>query len=193
LSATDLHLLYVVGEPGVGKSTAVDLLTAHLGRTVVNGQPKREHLHDGSHCVAVELGARLGKHPEGFPGTDAMSMSTILDVEPWLRDGHAAFETPLVLGEGARLANGRFIRAAVDGGFRVTVVWLRDGQGAEERRAARGSNQKDAWVRGQATKSRKFYELAGRWGGNVAAVGMHAASTEDVVHLLRTLTGLTLK
>lgn len=159
-----LHVVCLVGEPGVGKSTALGKFTEAYDREVVShrlaGGPARETLQRDGQVVAVELGRREGSHPIGFPGTDAMSMSAIVGVEEWLVSGAAAAETRLVLLEGARLANRRFIKACIAAGARLTVAYLHDPAGAAERRQARGGGQNDAWVRGQGTRAANFYALA---------------------------------
>jgi hypothetical protein len=158
------HVVYFAGEPGVGKSTAMSDLTDGYGREIVShklkGGPARETLTRDGETVGVELGRRFGPHPEGFPGTDAMSMSAIVGVESWLVSGAAATETALVLGEGARLANRRFVRACLIGGVKLTVVYFHDPAGAELRRKARGGGQNETWVRGQATRAANFYAMA---------------------------------
>jgi hypothetical protein len=161
---TKTHVVYLAGEPGVGKSTAMSDLTDGYGREVVShklkGGPARETLTRDGEIVGVELGRRLGPHPAGFPGTDAMSMSAIVGVESWLVSGAATAEVPLVLGEGARLTNRRFVRACLLAGVKLTVVYFHDPAGAEVRRKARSGKQNETWVRGQATRAANFYAMA---------------------------------
>src|SRR5947208_9892815 len=103
-------LIYLIGAPGSGKSTVMAAATAHLHRTALPGRPARDLLTDTTGPIAVELGARRGS----FSGTDALPMDAVRHAEAWLRDTHPG--APLVLGEGARLGNARFLQAAVQAG-----------------------------------------------------------------------------
>jgi hypothetical protein len=190
-----LHVVYVIGEPGVGKSTVVGELTRGYERAVVahrtDGGPAREFLYGpGETPVATELGRRAGPHPEGFPGTDAMSMSAIVGVEKWLLSGNA---TGLVIGEGARLANKRFASAVLEAGGRLSLVHLTDADGAAKRRETRGGHQNPAWVAGQGTRAWKFFVLCANsvntWPGQLATYSVHLPA-DDAVKILRTITGL---
>jgi hypothetical protein len=192
------HVVYLAGEPGVGKSTAMSNLTDGYHRAVVShklkGGPARETLERDTEQVGVELGRRHGPHPEGFPGTDAMSMSAIVGVESWLVSGDAARETPLVLGEGARLANRRFVRACLIGGVKLTVVYFHDPAGADRRRKARGGKQNETWVRGQATRAANFYAMARHvmitTDADVHCEFIRGEHPEAAVETLRRITGL---
>ena len=114
--ADDL-MIYMIGEPGAGKSTLMARLTEPWERFVATGQPRRDLLLEGETIRAVELGKRRAG---GFSGTDALGSSVITVAERWLYQ----HEAPIVLGEGARLANARWLKAGVDAGYRVTLVLL---------------------------------------------------------------------
>jgi hypothetical protein len=192
------HVVYIVGEPGVGKSTALGKLTELYDREVVShklaGGPARETLSRDGQAVAVELGRREGKHPVGFPGTDAMSMSAIVGVESWLVSGAAAAETGLILGEGARLANRRLIKAVIKADARLTVVYLHDPAGAAARRQGRGGGQNEAWVRGQGTRAANFYQIARdamvHTDADVHCEYVPAEHPERILDVLHRVTGL---
>ncbi len=183
---TDIH--YLVGEPGVGKSWIMDRLTERYHRVPWDGRPRLETLHETfepprtAELRAIELGARAGKHPEGFPGTDAMSMTAIVDVHRWL----VGAETPSVpvLGEGARLAVRRLIQACEEGQHNLHVYLIVDPERAAAQRAARGSKQNESWIKGARTRAYRFAEQA----KNV--VMFAGAEPAAIVKELRRATGL---
>jgi|SRR5690606_15222233 len=149
--ADDL-MIYMIGEPGSGKSTLMARLTEPWSRHPADGQPRRDLLLEGETVRGVELGKRRAG---GFSGTDALGSSVITVAERWLYQ----HEAPIVLGEGARLGNARFLKAGVDAGYRVTLVLLEHGDSARWRAArseALGRTQNAAWVKGRATASRRL-------------------------------------
>jgi len=145
------RLLYLIGEPGIGKTTAMGALTAPLVNLGLLDRPPPVRTVYGNRAgevVAVELGRR---RRNGFGGTDALAMNIIDVAERYLTSGRAAAETPLLLAEGARLANRRFLSTAMAAGWEVHLALMADTQLAARRRSARRSTQNEAWVRGRAT------------------------------------------
>lgn len=139
-------LFYVIGPPGVGKSSLMAALTVRCHRWP-NAKPFRYDLLRGpSGYEFVELG---GQRIGGFPGTDGMSMSVQPRVEEWLHQTRV----PLVLGEGDRLGNTKFFEAAVHAGWRLNVVALMaDRKELDRRCRERGSEQSETWRKGRFTK-----------------------------------------
>jgi hypothetical protein len=191
---------FLIGEPGIGKSTLLGAALEHLERYEIDhleaGGPARELLHDGhGNIVGCELGRRAGKHPEGYPGTDAMSMSAITATERWLLDG--ADGLGLVALEGTRLANKRFVEACQNGGHDLTVYYLYGPPIARQRREERGSQQNPQWLKGRQTAANNFYQLVDRMTFEGRPhVYTHlipaARPLDDSVRYLRTLSGLAL-
>ena len=187
---TDLH--YLVGEPGVGKSWIMDRLTERYHRVPWDSRPRMETLHETfqpprtAELRAIELGARAGKHLAGFPGTDAMSMTAIVDVHRWLIGG----DTPAVpvLGEGARLAVRRLIQACQEGDHRLNVYLIFDPERAAAQRAARGSMQNESWIKGARTRAGRFADAAMAARFEVHYYG--CTPPEDIVADMRRETGL---
>lgn len=187
------HVHLIVGEPGVGKSWLMDRLTEGYHRIQVDGTPRREwvsrvpEMKDAqmADIAAVELGARAGKHPEGYPGTDAMSMTAIVDVERWLT--HITMSKPVVA-EGARLGVRRFADVCATAGHHLHVYHLVDPDRAAAQRLARGSNQKDSWIKGARTRAERFamYVQEQRLG----EVQHLTCPPEQVLAVLRRETGL---
>jgi predicted kinase len=152
--------VYLVGPPGVGKSTAMAELTRNLHRVPFRaGQMKYDGLYrthtppQTAEPVAVELGTRR----ESFSGTDALGMAVNQHAINWIGD----CTEKLVLAEGARLANARFLNQAVASNYTLHLVHLDAGPSfLADRRAARGSNQNPAWLKGAATKARRIMEFS---------------------------------
>lgn len=144
--------VYLIGEPGAGKTTLMEQLCRHytIGTAEqLEGQLWGERLWlDGD--VA---GIRLGRTRESFSGTDALGMAVNPDAIRWLQTGKP---TPILLGEGARLANWAFVEML----YRRTnaLVVLVRASNAAERRLQRGSQQNPNWVRGRATASLRLFE-----------------------------------
>jgi hypothetical protein len=157
-------ILFVVGEPGAGKSTLVGAAFGGLERAEVDhlaaGGPMRELLWDGPELVGCELGRRAGRHPEGYPGTDTMSQTAIVGVDDWLRAG--ADDLGFVVLEGTRLMNKRFVLAALAGDHQLMIFYLYGPQIARQRREERGSNQNPQWLKGRQTAAANFYQLCDR-------------------------------
>lgn len=166
------RLVYLVGEPGVGKSWLFTELTKLFVRTAPKTTaPRREFLllPHSTRIEGVELGARLGHHHAGYPGTDALPMNAVVAAERWLVSGDAARETPLILAEGARLGVRRFLDAAQTAGIDTHVVLVTDPERAAKQRAGRGSTQSPSWVRGTSTRAINFYAYAVRSGVTASA------------------------
>jgi predicted ATPase len=175
---TDRYLTYIIGEPGVGKTTLIDAMTANL--------PFEEADTPFAHRV-YECGVwELGRHREGgFSGTDALSLSVQPDVLQFMESIRPA----LVLGEGDRLGNNSFIRAMEALGYKITLWWLSGIHEARERRAKRALElgvkpQNETWLKGRQTKVKS---LAERWDANTLWAGapaeQMAASMGDPVSM----------
>uniref|UniRef100_A0AB39AL14 Terminase small subunit n=1 Tax=Mycolicibacterium phage phi1_186018 TaxID=3236641 RepID=A0AB39AL14_9CAUD len=150
------RMIYLVGQPGSGKSTLMAALTKGLVRS-----PWDEHTVP--HDVLVDrvtgevVGAEIGKQRGAFSGTDALASSIIDKAVPWVQTQ----PYDVLLAEGARLANKRFIQAAADAGYAV-MLGLLDHPDADtwrkRRSKALGREQNLSWVKGRLTSSRKLAE-----------------------------------
>lgn len=141
---SERHALYLIGEPGVGKSTLFAELTKDLPYEEAE-KPFPIRRYD---CGVVEL----GKRREAFSGTDAYAMNVQPEVERWLE----GVRPRLVMAEGDRLANGKFFQRLVDLGYELTIYHLYGPEQAEQRRAARGSHQDPTWLKGRVSKVEKL-------------------------------------
>lgn len=154
------RLIYLIGQPGAGKSQLMELLTKPFDRVpaqLVSGGVAHDWLMDPQ--THEPIGAELGIKRPLFGGTDALPSSIIEKAVPWIK----TTPYPLILAEGARLANKRFIIAAIEGGYEVTLVLLDHRQADEwlaERAERIGRAQNPAWVKGRLTASRNLAEWA---------------------------------
>lgn len=189
-------ILFVVGEPGVGKSTLVETAFGGFERAEVDhraaGGPMRELLWRGGELVGCELGRRLGKHPAGYPGTDKMSQTAIVGVDEWLRAG--ADDLGVIVLEGTRLMNKRFVTAALAGDHRLMIFYLYGPEVARQRRDERGSDQNPQWLKGRQTAAANFYQLCDRMRNTDPEIGTHVLPAhrplEDNARYLLAMAGL---
>jgi hypothetical protein len=181
----DLRMVYLSGEPGVGKSTLMQEITRGWQRLHLPREPSRAPARDvladnrpPGRIVAVEIGRQRG----AFSGTDALPSDCINDACTYLISGQAAREAPLLLAEGARLANLRYLCAAVDAGYRVQLLHMHGEELAARRRSYRARDlakpeQNAAWVKGRRTASARLAEAAVAIGADVLLVD--ASKLED--------------
>lgn len=153
------RLVYLVGQPGAGKSQLMAKLTEGLVRLPFE-PPEVLVAHDllVDKVTGAEVGAEIGKRRELFAGTDALPSSVIDKAIPWL----SVAPYGLLLAEGARLANKRFLYAALNAGYQVTLALLDhpDADTWRKRRAkAIGREQNPSWVKGRLSASRNLAEI----------------------------------
>lgn len=152
------HLVYLVGPPGVGKSSVMAELTAGLHRVPYkDGQLRYDGLYK-THAppqTATPVGVELGARRNSFSGTDALGMA----VQPHAVDWIGRTAEPLVLGEGARLGNVGFLSAARLAGYTLHLVHMTaDPRTLAARRLQRGSKQSPVWIRGAETRARRIMD-----------------------------------
>lgn len=149
------RLIYLVGQPGSGKTSLMRRLTAGYERLPVDGPVPHDQLFEG--VTGAVTHAEIGRQRGDFSGTDALASAIIDRAVPWI----GAKPYPILLGEGARLGNKRFLGAAVDAGY-VVVLAVLDHPQAEEWREIRskqlGKFQNAGWVKGRLTASRNLAE-----------------------------------
>ena len=151
------HCLYILGQPGAGKSA---ILAATLKGVMASQVPKPVN-----HIVYQNRGIQLGARREGFSGTDALALNAQPTVVSWLTS--ITFPYKAVVAEGDRLANEKFFSSLLQQespyAWSVMVIHLDvPDEVAAERCAARGSNQDPTWVAGRRTKVKR---LAANWAG----------------------------
>lgn len=144
------QLLYIIGVPGVGKSTLV--------RRLVRGCPSKVVTvpyvaYTEYRAEVLPRVVQLGYDREAFSGTDALGMAAQNHVLALI--GEEKF--PYIIAEGDRLANHKFFTAMEDLGYQVTVVALIGPDEMVGRRlAARnrelGKQQNEQWLKTRHTK-----------------------------------------
>jgi len=165
--------LYIIGEPGVGKTTLMNGLLTNYRR----GDARRlggllwgEPLHLSGQPLGVVLGRARG----AFSGTDALGMAVQRDAVRWAR--HEAEGE--VYGEGQRLANVAFLTALAERG-RVLVLHLWGPAVAERQRRARGSQQAPSWLLGSRTRAVNLAAALRSEGIPLGRVGAGPAALHD--------------
>jgi hypothetical protein len=170
--------VYVIGPPGVGKTTAVRLGLALAGfRTLATDCPldprwpllRGQMLHRGGHS----LGVLLGVARQEFAGTDGLSMAVHPQAVAWARGG---LLPAVVVGEGQRLATAAFL-LGLHQRCRVLVLHLTaDPATTAHRRWRRGHSKPNArWVEGATTRAANVAEQARR-----AGLSVHTIDTTDL-------------
>jgi len=145
-----MRIVYVIGIPGAGKSTALQSAIDSMDWDEPTQQEKPiPHLYYGN--STIQLG-RLRSN--GFGGTDALGMA----INPQAIDFISTVPANLVIGEGDRLANLKFLRAAAEHGD-LKVLWIdTDPHVAKERARQRARTlgvpeQSDTFRKSRLTKT----------------------------------------
>jgi P-loop Nucleotide Kinase3 len=166
-----VNLVYLVGLPGVGKTTVMGELLERLcvARRQLTLPVAHEVLLDEPGRI---VGAHLGIPRGAYGGTDALGENVLPEAAAWL----ATRPYPLVLGEGERLASGAFFAALAAAGIDPQVVELVCDAATLQRRIGGGASP--ARLAGPAGKLRA---LAGwvRW--RVDATGPPGAVADELI------------
>lgn len=147
----------LLGEPGSGKSTLTQELISNWTELTLELTPVKHVTYDTPYGKALQLG--WSRPP--FSGTDTLGQAVITSVAKWYQEGIEG----IVVAEGDRLANDRFVRLAKDAGPTLIFYLNTDPRVAQERRITRArafnlSTQNPSWILGRQTKHRN---LAERW------------------------------
>lgn len=191
--------VYLIGPPGVGKTTLMaDLLAGYdRGEPIKVPSPPRTTSLTVTPLYLVTAGAErragveLGYRRKTFSGTDALGMSVNPQAIFWAETGGANIHDQ-VWGEGARLANKGFL-LALDRHTDLTVVELVAPRSVlDERCARRGSEQSLSWREGAATRARNLSSdllMHGVRVHTVEATGPTDDVLTDVQFLLKAVAG----
>lgn len=135
------RMIYVIGYPGSGKTTVMS--------KAVEGWSFSLEDHPFKHTVYENDVIQLGYARDVYGGTDGLSFNVQPKVAEWL----VACDSPVVLAEGDRLANGKFFDTVQKTGWDLQVIHLKVPELLAYRRAwERGSEFDGKWMRGRVTK-----------------------------------------
>jgi hypothetical protein len=195
-------MVYLVGPPGVGKSTAVAELISQLGLRRAEPEPlsrPSQHRLWGEPLVTprgVRVGVALGKSTKArtmrmtaeqsslFSGTDRLSMGVSPEAVHWVEHD----ELPeLIIGEGSRLGTKKFLTAAARNCRLLVVHLTADDVELDARRKGRGTNQSTTFLKAMVTASAGAADTAASEGAAVlrlATTDLSPAKVAEAVSLL---------
>src|SRR5690242_8502091 len=136
-------ILWVVGEPGVGKTTLVRGL---LGPVVARIPKPKWTYGSGVACAGSFTGG-------AFDGADTVPYNGAAEALVFWRE---AIKEPLTIFDGDRFSNTKAVELFA-AHRRLCVLLAAPEEVVAARRAARGTEQNASWVLGRKTKSRRFH------------------------------------
>ena len=155
-----MKIIYLIGEPGSGKTTLTEAFTRDWTNPQHFEKPIKYREHDTPNGLALSLGWLR----PNFGGTDTLGNAAIVSIEPWLPKVAESNLYSILYGEGDRLANDRFFNLCKSIGEFHLFYLDTDPEIAKlrryERSLATGKEQNPSWVKGRATKHKN---LAERW------------------------------
>lgn len=141
-------VLWIVGEPGIGKTTiARMLLESHWRRDLEIISPKWTGF-------GPDMCAAGWWRGEKFDGADTLPISQIKLALPYWRD-HMSHRVAVI--DGDKLSNSGAVQVANEMGARMACVLLTGVSEAIDRRLVRGTAQNEKWIDGRRTKARNFH------------------------------------
>ena len=157
-------LVYVVGYPGSGKTTAMQKA---IGMEDVLEQDGLVQTVPFVHTVYPSGIVELGRQRDTYGGTDSLALNAQPVVEKWLSE----IDVPVVVAEGDRLANRKFFDAACEYNNELQeclsrylcFVHIKCPELTARKRAwERGSRFNESWLKGRISKVDSLVRLASR-------------------------------
>ena len=143
--------LFIVGPPGVGKTTITRFL---LGYNVILVEKPKWTIGLGSCAVGHYSG-------QTFDGGDTVPYNGVNDcLDFWNKELLPKQQLSLTMFDGDRFSNRGVIDFFVERNIRVLAVHINaPEEKLEQRRKERGSNQNASWIKGRITKARRFADM----------------------------------
>ena len=137
-------LVYVIGYPGCGKTTA---MRKAIGWDDILDQEVENKPF--AHTIYPSGLVEIGKAREPYGGTDTLALNVQPAVVKWL----AEIDVPVVVGEGDRLANKKFFDSVANKGRHLAIVHIKCSELIARKRAwERGSRFNESWLKGRISK-----------------------------------------
>jgi len=151
------QVIWIVGEPGVGKTTHARRLLSEYG-PVTNTVTNPKWTEFGLDAAAV------GHWTGGtFDGGDTVPIGQIKPALLYYAEHYS--RRPLVIFDGDKFANLNAVRSVAENtSARLVCVHLIGEEAAAGGRELRGSKQNIAWVKGRRTKARNFAAAFDQYG-----------------------------
>lgn len=146
-------VLWVVGEPGAGKTVLCRQILQTAGQPF-QLLPQPKWTRAGRYVAAGHYNG------ERFEGADRVPYNGVRDaLEAWREVLCKQGAPTLTLFDGDRFSHGAVVQFFTALPVRLGCALLdTPAEVAEQRRLARGSKQNPAWVRGRRTKAMRFFE-----------------------------------
>lgn len=157
-----MRIVYLLGVAGTGKTTLARTLTADWRHRLDVDQPvAHQHWLSDDYGRVITLGR---PHPV-FAGTDTLSF-TAIEKLPTLLARARDHDVKLVIGEGDRLANQRFVDLARANGTLLLFYLTAPDHVLDARRTARATQhgltpQSPQWLKGRLTKHQRLARANG--------------------------------
>lgn len=163
--------IYLVGAPGVGKSTVMEhILEGWVPGEYVRWTKKEMFGHYLLHPTMGWFGAYMGHLRDEYPGTDALSLSVAPQALIWLMSLNI-LGLDWIFGEGARLSHPLFLDSLRKRAELTVVHLTASPEVLSERREARGGKvQTDQYCAAAATKATNTAARCKEWGVRVLTI-----------------------
>lgn len=145
--------VFIVGEPGIGKTTIIRESLKKLREPAIWAKPKWT-VWNGPECRIVGAGHYTG---DVFDGADRVGYNQTATQIDSLGYFEEAFGDFVVFFDGDRFSHDGSLKQLDERGYELNCLLLEDAPLALSRRASRGTGQNEKWVGGRRTKAARFF------------------------------------